>query len=283
MPVSTLVPQIDQALNGFIQQRDTILNNRNLSGEGKKAAVNAFFEQTVPIMEQLATRLWGAIETRPMGDFMLSPNGAAWVEMNVGERAIAEARESAERAGIQPEWVQHNMTRVKAALATIAHPEEFEKLYNSSSQQLKEAMQDYGGAILNQSGIEWSRIRKQLEAARAARLDTPAVRSAQQTINQLIANLEQGIAVTRRVADTFGQGSYYLGNVLNGVFFERRYVTTGVNERGFEVEIKPRSWGLGVKLNPQSTLDDREVNSGNWLNPEADTVSKDILRRSYFG
>ncbi|MCZ7545006.1 MAG: hypothetical protein M5R40_16440 [Anaerolineae bacterium] len=231
-----LTNQIDGAIDGFLSERQTILDDVRYSQEYKLEKI-AELEPTV--RERViadAQRLWGApVPNDANGLTWRLDGGVVWQESERLKDALLLAEQKAEEPDIPPSVALHNQARAAAITArNTSNPDEFMKAYEGAPPLTRNALQDYfvmpGVARLDDK-LDWFSVYRRLERDRQARLTTPEVQAAQRAMDEFATLLTPAFAALERVNRQFGRSSDVPKRILRNVEVHREVNAERLEER----------------------------------------------------
>lgn len=260
MAVYELTQALAEELDAFERRRAEILADTVYSEGKKKSNVQEFTNQKVYTCTNLITRLWGALTTQDDGRTILEAGAACWRELDAAERAVTQARQEAERAGVNAAYVEHTRLRAQALINACSGPGEMLRAYEEAAEDVRRALQDYGAAMLppaqyhgtgNESpalsgkrirAITFEELRRRFERDRQTRVYTPAVKLAEQAHAVKRQQVKDALTVTKRAANLLAAHSYYLSVVLRGVAYRMEAVPGQPGAAAHHFERVP--WGV---------------------------------------
>lgn len=156
-----------------------------------------------------------------LGHRTLDPNAPVWAELSKAESKLSAARQAAEVSGVDPALALYSVERAKALIASAtAHnmsmtnapsvtANNLRQQYQSAPREVKYALQDLGASLLGDRKDTSTRsFIRELEADRAARLRTPDVIAAEQTLTEVSQKAEKLYKAMQRTYNRlFGSGS----------------------------------------------------------------------------
>lgn len=236
MSLQSLTNDLQGTIDRWIADRERITTNGDYTYEAAQRQLADVRGLAFGNAARIVDELWGAVVRTGDGQQTLDPNGVVWRELRIVQNALHLARQTAEQTGIDPAFIQHGEIRARALIAQAgARHWDFIDAYRGSSAHVRAALQDGAFELLNDKiGMEWDHIRQELERDRLARVNTPAVVSAQAAVSATLLAVDAAYSQTKRAADQLVGA--YLGS---GTFASREAIAETLSLIGREMRMLP--------------------------------------------